>query len=194
MDNLDSRLLNRGQEEDQKRENSRAEKLWEAKRQSFDRFKESSIGRGIMSTASVVDEDSASEAVRQGVSYGLYLRKSIQEGGLTGGNFIALLLLSICKDVVDFFGLGWMNPVKLFLIIALFIINSGKGAFFKRFIIKRFFIYFSLEMIPLIDFFPIMTIGTIIIKIGMDRKIKKMKEELKEVEKQTAESSNGKLE
>ncbi len=182
-ENLDSRLLLRSFEEEVKR----AAKLQEKKAQVVNQSEQSDIKRGAMAMGKVVEKHSAFEAVRQGVSYGLYLRKSIKEGGLTGGAFIMLLCLSMLKDIVDFSGASFLNPINLFLLMALFIVRAGKGSFFKRYLTKRFFLNLGLTSVPGVSFFPLTTIGTVMLKIGMDKKIRKMQDELTEIDKKTAE-------
>lgn len=143
-------------------------------------FKKTAIAAG-----KIAQEHSISEAVKQGVSVGLMLRKEISEGRFSGATFIVVIILSLFKDFVDIGTLGsigWI--INIAVILILFIALYGNRAILKRFFL-RIIITIIAESIPFLSILPIYTVVAIWIKMSADQKTKALEFQLAETEKET---------
>lgn len=141
----------------------------------------------VMDRIKKVEQDRSSlGAVKEGVSLGLSLRKKISETRMSGEVFYTVLALSVAKDFIDTIDMSGIisGTANIFLTVTLFIIFFLRRSFLKRYLLKRYVWVIVVEFIPLINAFPTYTVMTLLLKIKLDGKVKKLAGEAKELAKQ----------
>ncbi len=123
---------------------------------------------------------SKTELFKRGVYLGEYLRNRIDETRFDGASFFAVLTLSIIKDFSDFLTLGMAGTITTFVITpALFIVFlMRRGNILKRYALKRFIFAPIFELIPFVNIYPTYIMLTIMLKLRMDKKVRKLKEDI----------------
>ncbi len=125
-------------------------------------------------------EYSKTEMVKKGIQLGKYLRKRIDETRFDGGSFFAVLILSLIKDFSDVITFGVSSFVTTFVITPALIIIflMRKGNIFKRYLKKKLIFAPIIKLIPFINIYPAYTILTLNLKLKMNKKVRKLKEDI----------------
>ena len=133
----------------------------------------------------IIKERSIFEAIKQGTILGEHLRREIADGKFDA--FIAVLILSLFKDIFDGITLGTIGSLlNIAISITLFIVFFLRKSRFKRWLIKKFvwryIIIVIIEFIPGINIFPAYTVSAILLKLKVDKRTKDLESRLEEVE------------
>ncbi|MDP3900394.1 MAG: hypothetical protein Q8Q23_04925 [bacterium] len=138
---------------------------------------------------SLVSEDTLMDASSLGENIGQYLRAEIESGKFSG--FIMVLGLSIFKDLADFTdgGFVWVwivGPIVTIAVTTIFFMQSSR---FKRWLLRKYVwkyvAWIFIGFIPILNIMPEMTIAAILLKLKVDKRIRRLETELGEVERRT---------
>ncbi len=112
------------------------------------------------------------------------VRKKIKQNTLGGGSFLAILVVSGMKDLLDIFSLGFfgwfLNIVSGFMLAVIFLLQPHKV---RKELIRVFALPGATETIPLLSFLPSYTTATFRAKIKLESAVKKLKEQRKKIQK-----------
>lgn len=152
------------------------------------RRSEGSVARTAKAFQEVAKKRSIKEAVFQGVTLGLSLRKEMADGKFDAGTFYVVLFLSVLKDFADVLlietlGVGG-SIINVFVTIALIIVFLGKRSFMKKMLFKFFILIIVAEFIPLVNEFPFFIYGTIRFKMKTDQRLKDLAFQAEQVEEE----------
>ncbi|MDA3840464.1 MAG: hypothetical protein PF572_05205 [Patescibacteria group bacterium] len=129
---------------------------------------------------------SKKEALKWGIKMGFHLRSKITETRFDGASFFTVLTISIIKDFSDFATGGLASYITTWIItpIIFLVFFMRKGNFIKRLAMKRFIFAPIVELIPFINIFPTYTLLTIMLKLRMNKKVTKLKEDIRVLDEQ----------
>ena len=143
----------------------------------------------------LVKGESKVNAVKHGIKIGLILRQSASDLRFDGLAFWTVLTLSGIKDIIDIATLsvsGWIT-VPL-LTVPLTIIFFLRKSYFKRWLVRKYiwkYLLISvLEILPATSIFPLYTASAILLKMGVDKKIGKLKSEAGVVDREVSKIQN----
>lgn len=167
-------------------ENMVADELLKKKQQIEER--DDLWGQTFRSASAIYEKQTKLEALKQALILGLQIRQEIKRVGFSGAQFWIVLILSIIKDLfIDIPTLGVASPIINFavtgvLAIVFFMRKSGM----KKQLIKWFVVPCLVEFVPgLSGFFPSYLLSTFLLKLKTEKRKKKLKNQLKDVEQGT---------
>ena len=131
---------------------------------------------------------SRTELLKFGIRTGLHLRKQISEARFDGGTFYIVLILSLIKDFGDFVTGGLAAYVTTWVITPILVIVflMRKGNYFKRYVKKRFIFAPIIGLIPFINIYPSFTMFTLMMKLRMNKRVRKLKDDIDILDKEIA--------
>ncbi|MCX6786027.1 MAG: hypothetical protein NTZ18_04220 [Candidatus Komeilibacteria bacterium] len=126
------------------------------------------------------------KVLTEAAKLGFSLRRGIAEGSFSA--FIVVIILAVIKDLWDILDPSSITGdiVNVFISVALFIVVSFQGTWFKRWLVKKFLGKYIMgmlaEFIPGVAIFPTYTIMVLLVRWQNRKEIKKYQEALEELE------------